>query len=553
MLQRLTISNYAIIDHLIFEPDKGLNTITGETGAGKSIIMGALSLILGDRADTTVLADSSQKSIIEAAFEIKGNESFAQALAVNELDVENPCIIRREIAVSGKSRAFINDTPVTLQVLDKLVSQLVDLHRQFGYTRLDDDVYTSGVVDAMGQATGVFEQYSVLFRHHVTLTHQLADLREKRAQWQKESDYKQFLLDELVVASFRENEIEETELQLRQIKHAEKIKNTLSAVMQQLEEAENSVLNELRQAQKNLAGINDLLPSAAPLRDRLLSSWEEVKDIAAEVGALQSKIYADPELCEQLQQRLDVGYKLLKKHSLADTAALRVFQVHLEDELKATIDLNEAIDKLAAEENKVSLELSNVGGKLSSMRKKTLPVLNNKMMELLALVGMPNAQFRASAEPLSAPGKLGLERIEFLLDANKSGQFQTVKKTASGGEMSRIMLCLASLNAKVMRLPTLIFDEVDTGISGEAARQVAILLRQLSDRHQLICITHQPQVAARGNRHFYVYKEPTVGGQLKTRLRVLSGVDRVTAIARMIGGEKPSEAALHNAQELMEQ
>ena len=552
VLQKLIIKNYAIIDHLVLEPDAGLNTITGETGAGKSIILGALSLILGERADTSVLINNQEKSLVEGHFDVSHIAGFRKVLEDAELDYENPCIIRREIAVNGKSRAFINDTPVNLSVLNKLVSMLVDLHRQFGHAALDEADHAANVLDMIGNHTEQTQVYIRLYQDHIRLSHHLNDLREKRAQWQKEADYKQYLFDELQQAAFQDNEIEDADQQLKQMANAERILSVLAGSRITLEEGENPLVNELKVMTKQLSGIADLLPEVVPVNDRLNSVWAELKDIAGEFEALESRVNADPEKTERLQQRIDLGYKLLKKHSVTDTAGLIGIAQKLEEELKATHDLNEAIEKMAVEESKTYTALVKAGEKLSALRAAVIPAFTGKINKMLALVGMQDAIIKVQHDH-TQPGKHGMDDIQFLLDANKSGVYQPVQKTASGGEMSRIMLCIKSLTANAQNLPTLIFDEVDSAISGEAARQVGILLRDLAKRHQVICITHQPQVAARGSRHYFVYKEADKTGRLTTRIRTLPQEDRILAIARMIGGSNPSEAAISNARELVGQ
>ena len=552
MLQKLVIKNYAIIDHLVVEPDANLNTVTGETGAGKSIILGALSLILGERADTSVLINKNEKSVIEGYFDVSGNDAFKKTLADAELDYEPQCIIRREIAVTGKSRAFVNDTPVTLTVLNKLTSLLVDLHQQFNHLALDDDNFQMEAIDAVGSSTVAAEEYRKLYYRHKTIKQKLADHREQHARWQKESDYKQYLLDELLQASFKEDEIEHAEQQLRQMSHSEHILSVLRSSQASLEEGEQPIVNELKRISQQLQGITEVMPEVKPLQERLASALEEIRDVAAELGNEERKVMLDPEVMEELQQRLDIGYKLFKKHGVRTTAELLGWQQKLEEELQATHTLNDSIDRLATEEGIVYKELMAAAESLSESRKKVVPDFTKKINELLLLVGMPNARFDIRIENVP-PSPHGIDHISFLLDANKSGQFQLLQKAASGGEMSRIMLCVKSITASALHMPTLIFDEVDTGISGEAARQVGILLRELSQFHQVICITHQPQVAAKGSRHFYVYKEPDKNDRLSTKVKQLQPAERVLAIARMIGGEQPSEAAISNARELVEE
>ena len=550
MLQKLVIKNYAIIDHLTIEPDAHLNTVTGETGAGKSIILGALSLILGERADTAVLINKNEKSVIEGFFDVSNNEVFQQALTEAELDHDTQCIIRREIAVSGKSRAFINDTPVTLTVLNKLTSLLVDLHQQFGHLALEDDNFQMEALDAIGKTTAQAATYKKLYDQHKKIKQQLTAKKDQQAQWQKEADYKQYLLDELLQAAFKPDEIEHADQQLRQMGHAERIIGVLQAGRTMLDEGEQPIVNELKRLSQQLQGITDVMPEIKPLQERITSVWAELKDISGELENEEGKVALDPKIMDELQQKVDTGYKLLKKHAVKTTNELLAIQQQLEEDLKATLDVNEAIERLSKEEAFIYKELITEAEKLSAQRKKASPAFAEKINELLILVGMPNARFDIRIET-APPAPHGIDHVQFLLDANKSGQFQLLQKAASGGEMSRIMLCIKSLTAKALHMPTLIFDEVDTGISGEAARQVGILLRDLSQYHQVICITHQPQVAARGSRHFYVYKEADKNDRLSTKVKVLQQDERILAIARMIGGEQPSDAAISNARELV--
>ncbi|MBC7553829.1 MAG: DNA repair protein RecN, partial [Taibaiella sp.] len=330
-----------------------------------------------------------------------------------------------------------------------------------------------------------------------------------------------------------------------------KILQILGGARQLLEEGEQPLTNELKRINQQLQGIIDIVPAIKPLQERIASAWAELKDVADELSAEEAKVSLDPEVMEQQQQRMDAGYKLMKKHAVNTTAELLLLQARLEEELKLTLDVNSAIERLGKEEEILYKELLAEGEKLSAGRRRAIPAFAKRMNELLVLVGMPNARFDVGMEH-AVPAISGTDSIQFLIDANKSGQLLPLQKAASGGEMSRIMLCIKSLTAKALHLPTLIFDEVDTGISGEAARQVAVLLRALSEYHQVICITHQPQVAAKGYRHFYVYKQADKTGKLATHVRTLEQSERVLAIAQMIGGERPSEAAMINARELVE-
>lgn len=550
MLQQLVIRNYAIIDRLTLSPHQGLNTITGETGAGKSIILGALSLILGERADTSVLISKDEKSVVEGHFDVAGNSAFRAATDAAGLDYEPVCIIRREIAASGKSRAFVNDTPVTLPVLHDLASLLVDLQQQFGHLALAEDDFVINAVDAIAGTLAQAAAYRQMFAACRHLQKELAAIRARQAAAQQEADYKQYLFDELAEAAFGNNEIEDADQQLRQMAHAGRILAVLQAAADALAGGEQPMVNELRRLGQQFSSIAELLPGVAELQARLASAHAELRDIADEVDTLAGKVSMDPARMDELQQRVDLGNRLLKKHAVADTAALLQVFGKLRADLEAASGMGEDIEKLEKQEKEQSAALLLAAQKLSAARQKALQPFISRVNERLALVGMPNARFNIEITT-TQPSAHGADDISFLLDANKSNSFQPLHKAASGGEMSRIMLCIKSLVADALQLPTLIFDEVDTGISGEAARQVGILLRELSAHRQVIVITHQPQVAARGARHFYVFKEAGSTGKLTTSIRVLAPEERVLAIAQMIGGETPSDAAISSARELV--
>ncbi|MDI9320246.1 MAG: DNA repair protein RecN [Phycisphaerales bacterium] len=552
MLLQLSINNYAIIDHLNIRPDQHLNIVTGETGSGKSIILGALSLILGDRADTSVLINKESKCVVEATFDVKGNEEFKNALHSAEIDEEEQCIIRREINSAGKSRAFVNDTPVTLSVLHTLTELLVDLHQQFDNHAIEEDSFQLSVVDVLAQNGGLKESYQNHYRQYQQVLQELQSKQAQQSQWQKDADYKQFLYDELEQVNFVPNEIEDAEAQLKQLNAAEKIITVLQQARFVLDESEQPIANELKRQAQQLQSISDVLPEAQSLNERMQSIYAEAKDIAQELEYLEGKIALNPEQMARLEERLDMGIKLQKKHAVQSTNELIAIFEQLGQELKATLNLHEEITLLDKQKNEWQLQVQKTGAELTASRKKIAPKIAIQITSMLAEVGMPNARFDVSIDSLAKPSINGCDKITFLLDANKSGNFQTVHKAASGGEMSRIALCIKSLIARAVHLPTLIFDEVDTGISGEAARKVGVLLKDLAQYHQIICITHQPQVAAKGSTHFYVYKEEGKDGKINTQIRVLAADEKILAIAKMIGGEHPSEAALNNARELAE-
>ncbi|RQO31077.1 DNA repair protein RecN [Taibaiella sp. KBW10] len=550
MLQKLLIRNYAIIDELTITFDEHLNVITGETGAGKSIILGAISLILGERADTSVLINVAEKCIVEAHFDTAGNAAFTQLLQEQELDIEPITIIRREISTSGKSRAFVNDTPVTLTILNELTSTLVDLHRQFDNRSLDDSGFMYAALDAVAETQTLATQYQNAFEDYKLLQKQYQQLLQDQAAWQKEADYNQFLFDELEAADFKEQEIESLETQLKQLSNAELIKNTLSEGYMVLAEGEQPLTAEIKRIVQQLQHIIPVYPDAHDIATRLNSAYEELKDLANELSHLQEAVDLDAGQLQEMQERLDLGNRLLKKHALSDTEALRAVHQQLAGILSAQQQADTTLEQLKAAISQSEAGLEKQAQSLFKQRIAKAPVFAKDINELLQLIGMPNAAFKIELQPATQFNAFGKDSIQYLLDANKSGKFATVQKAASGGELSRIMLSIKTLTAKALQLPTLIFDEVDTGISGEAAKQVGILLRSLGAYHQVLCITHQPQVAGKGHKHFYVYKAMEQG-KINTRIKALDMDERIQLIAQMIGGEQPSEAALNNAKELV--
>jgi len=549
MLQKLTVKNYAIIDHLEIDFSGNLNIITGETGAGKSILMGALSLILGERADPGVLFDKSGKCVVEGMFRIK-KAQVAEFFQQHELDLEEDnLIIRREISAAGKSRAFVNDTPVNLSQLADLSGYLVDLHQQFDTLELEKSDFQRRVVDALVNKPEQLQQYQQQWQRYSQVQRSLKQLQEQRDSANKELDYNKFLLDELEEAAFTDNEIESLDAELKTLSHAEEIKNTLSKAVFQLKEDEQPVLQQLRQLQSSLQGLSGFQAELPGLAERLQSSYLELQDIADEIERINDGVQHDAARIEQVNERLTTGYRLMKKHAVQSTAALLEIKANLATRVESALNTDEQIAQLEKELGGLLQTLQKVADAITAQRKQQAEPFEKKVNALLAQVGMPNARLKVDI----AAGQLqayGQDNIEFLFDANKSGHFAPIRKVASGGELSRLMLCIKSLVAKSVALPTLIFDEIDTGISGEAAKQVGVILKDLAHAHQIICITHQPQIAGKANAHYFVYKE-SKGGKVTTGVRLLSQEERINAIAQMLSGEKPTAAALENAREMV--
>ena len=557
MLQKIQIQNYAIIDDLGIDFSQHLNVITGETGAGKSILMGALSLILGDRADTAVLLQRDKKCVVEGVFIVGGRKAVLDFFGANDLDVssgtddvsDGEVVIRREIAPSGKSRAFVNDTPVNLEQLRKLSSLLVDLHRQFDTLELGESDFQREVLDALAGQGSKLQAYQTVYRDWQAASRELTTLREQQAQFTKEFDYNKFLFDELNEVGLKENELEELDQELKLLSNSEGIKNALTKVYYELQEGEQPLVQQLRSLTHVLQSYASFHSELSGVSERLSSAQIELQDIASEVERINEEVNHDPRRIEEISERLSTGYKLLKKHGVQDTAGLLEVLRQLEHKLQDSLQVDAGIAAGEKEVQRLLQEAKKKAEVLSKGRLAQTEGLQEKVNKLLKQVGMPNARLKVSVLPVELNG-FGSDAIEFLFDANKSNRFEPIRKVASGGELSRLMLCIKSLIAESVDLPTLIFDEIDTGISGEAAKQVGIILKGLAKRRQVICITHQPQIAGKADAHYFVYKA-VKGESIQTNIRILSQEERITAIAQMLSGEKPTAAALENAREMV--
>jgi len=550
MLKQLSIQNYAIIEAIDIKFPGGMNIVTGETGAGKSIIMGALGLILGDRADSSALVNKGKKCIVEGVFKADNKAGVKKFLKDNELDADEELVLRREIGVNGKSRAFINDTPVNLEQLRELSSLLVDLHQQFDALQLGENDFQREVVDALAGNKNIIGEYRIVYSEWKRIQQELDELKDQKHQFDKEADYNRFQFTELDEAGFRENELEETDAELKMLNNSEGIKSALSKVYFELKESERPLVSQLKGLSNQLQVYASFHPQLPELIKRLQSAQLELQDVAGDLNSISDHINFSPEKIEQLNDRLSLGYKLMKKHGVKTTNELLAIQNQLQEKLQAVLNIDDNIqqkEKQLSTTNKKALELAN---EISEERKKQVKPLEEKVNKLLAQVGMPNAKIKVEIKEEDELNSYGKNSIEFLFDANRSKQFLPVRKVASGGELSRLMLCIKSLVAQKLDMPTLIFDEIDTGISGEAARQVGIIMKELAGNRQVICITHQPQIAGKANAHFFVYKE-IVKDEVKTNIRLLNKDERITAIAKMLSGEKPTAAAMENAREMV--
>ena len=549
MLTHLDIQNYILIDTLKINLSNQLSVITGETGAGKSIIMGALGLILGDRADSAVCRNPEKKCVIEGTFSLANKNNYAAFFEANDLDLADELIIRREINAQGKSRAFINDTPINLTELRELTSQLVDLHQQFDTLSLGDMEFQRTVLDALANVQKDLEAYQATFFDWKAATKHLNELIEQKENFDQTVAYKSHLLEELTSLGLQENELEQLASDLKFMENAADIKAQLTQSIHALDESDQPILQQIKQIANNLESISKFQNDFAPLLERLKAAQIELADVTSELQTWQDKMDIDASKISTMQERLSQGYHLQKKHKVQSTADLLELQLVLSKDLEAVLHIDEAIETYTKKVATAEKALKSLADSLSDKRKKQAAPFVKQVNHLLHQVGMPNAQLKVQLDTIPF-NQFGIDKIDFLFDANNTQKFEPIKKVASGGELSRLMLCIKSLVGKSIDLPTMIFDEIDSGISGEPAKQVGLLLQELGQARQVLCITHQPQIAAKGQAHLYVFKVQE-GNTTHTHVRALANDERVIHIARMIGGDPPSKAALEHANELL--
>ena len=556
MLRHLSIQNYALIEKIEIDLPDGLTIITGETGAGKSILLGALALIAGNRADFSALQDKTKKCIVEGTFNIKGY-SLKGFFRENELDYSDETVIRREISPDGKSRAFINDTPVNLSQLKELSVELIDIHSQHETLTLNEAEYQLQVVDAFAKTNEQVEKYRTEFKKYKELEKQLSELIEKEKQAKKDADYWQFQYDEFAALNLQAGEQEKAEEELKVLENAEEIKSVFEKIANALSGNDTSTSLSVTGALPILADSKNQLSSIAKLNSaynellqRINSSYVELKDIAAEIENLSEKISFNPTRAEELTARLDEIYRLQKKHQVNSVEELLEAKAKVEAKLNSNASLEIEINKLQKETEKLHASLFSQAKKISEARKKSLPKLEKDVSALLSSLAMPNAQFRVEHILLEMLTGQGIDKIKFLFSANKGSELKEISKVASGGELSRLMLSLKSLIAKNTSLPTIIFDEIDTGVSGGVAEQVGKLISAMGESMQVVTITHLPQIASKGTSHFTVYKE-TRSGKTFTQIKPLTKEDRVQEIAKMLSAGKTTDVSLKNAKELL--
>lgn len=541
MLKKITIKNYAIIAELEISFHEQLTVITGETGAGKSIILGALSLLLGERADTSVLINKEEKCIIEGQFDISKLEDAKAYLDREGFDIEEISIVRREINTSGKSRAFINDTPATLQQLQVFGNYLVDLNRQFDNQLLHQQSYQYGIIDTLANNESTLFNFRQVYQSYNIQKNRLEEMKTKAAVGQAEYEYNNYLLEELIAMNFQENEIEELEQKLKQAIHQENIVNTKKEALYNLLESDDNQISKLKSISNSLQQITTFQMSIQPLVDRIEGVIEELKDISYELDDNQYDISFSLSEMEQMQDRLDIGFKLMKKHQVDSTAALIDKQQSLSRQISEYGNIDDVIQSIENELNRLEDLLAKYALDLFENRAAVAEYFERQVKETLSKIGMPNVAIKVVLSKVEKFNIHGKDELSILIDANKSGRFLPISKVASGGEMSRVLLSIKSLISNKLSLGTLIFDEVDSAISGEASKQVALLIKSLSKDQQVIVLTHQAQMAAKGNLHLYIYKSPSNDGQLQTQLQILEGDERILNIAQMIDGDNPSD------------
>ncbi|MCL4637882.1 MULTISPECIES: DNA repair protein RecN [Olivibacter] len=548
MLKRLLIKNYALIDELDISPAKGLNILTGETGAGKSIILGALSLILGQRAESKYFYNQAQKCVIEGFFQIE-EYNLGDFFQEEDLDYEPETILRREISADGKSRAFVNDTPVTLSTLKALGERLIDIHSQHATLEINTEDFQLMTLDSVGENGLLLKTYQETFRKYRQVTQALHDLIEESKQAQSEADYHQFLYDELAAAKLNGDEQEALEQEQNQLSHAEEIKRALLAANFLLSEQEQPVINSLKEAGLQIQQAERYVSNLHELSERLQSALIEIKDIAEEVERTEQHILFDEGRLTEVNERLSLLYQLQQKHHVSSVAELLAIQKDLENKLIKLSSNDEEIAKLKAESDALRETSEKLAEELRANRQKAIPLVQKAVIEVLSEVGMPNSVL--SIELDSSTLRLsGADTVRFLFTANKGQVPQPLNKVASGGELSRLMLAIKSLIAKSSALPTIIFDEIDTGISGEVALKVGNVMEEMAKHMQVIAITHLPQIASKGNAHYKVYKAEA-GEVTRSNMRRLNDEERVVEVAQMLSGSNPGEAALKHASELL--
>lgn len=549
MITSLSIKNYALIEKLSINFTEGFSTITGETGAGKSIILGALGLVLGKRADLTSLKNKEEKCVIEAQFDIS-KYNLVSFFEANDLDYEKETIIRREILPSGKSRAFINDSPVNLQELQELSLFLIDIHSQQQTQELSDENVQFEIIDAIASNQENLLEYRSILKSYKLDKARLNALQKKQGESIKEQEYNTFLLEELVSVNLKVGEQEILESDFEKLNNVEIIKESIDKSLAIANEEQIGIIQNLNEIKVSIAKIASFSPEYAVLFERISSLIIELDDISDELIRCSDKLINDPEQLELISQKLQLIFNLQKKHQVSTIDELIEIQSNLENSLFEIGNLEDEILVLTNLIEQNELKLDTLSHLIHEKRQESIPVLTNRLITILESLGMPNVRFKIDITSSSTYFQNGKDELQFLFSANKGTDFGLLKKVASGGEMSRIMLAVKAILAQYSKLPTLIFDEIDTGVSGEIANKMGEIMKEMSQKMQIFAITHLPQIAAKGSAHFKVSKT-TIGNDTQSELRLLTNEDRVVEIAQMLSGIVVSESALNHAKSLL--
>lgn len=549
MLKHIRVKNYAIIDEVSIDFDPHFNIITGETGAGKSILLGALGLILGNRADSKTFFNSTEKCIIEAAFEI-GSYDLQSWFADNDLDYEDHTLIRREIQPAGKNRVFINDTPVNLTQLQELTGRLVDIHQQFSLYDIQKPAYQLNLFDAFCGNKSLVQRYSTMFRKFTGLSKELEELEESRRQSIREKDYLAYQLNELSGLDLHDIDQEALEGELNMIRHAEAIKITADAAYKGIYEDERSIVSALEDIINGFKPLAQVSSSLKEVFERLQSSKIELRELAEDINRMAENTFIEEARAAEIRDTLDALYSLQSKHQVTSVSGLLQLREDIESKMGEFSQVDDDIIRVSKELKQYEQELNSLADSLTTERKKHITPFVDTMTDLLHELGMPYATFVVAIEQASDITPTGRDQLQFLFTANKGTKPSPIRDVASGGEISRLTLSVKSLVAAAIPLPSLIFDEVDTGLGGEIALKMAGIMQKMAAEHQLIAITHSPQLASKADKHLFVYKENT-GDKTITQIKELSLDERIENIAIMLSTKPPSKAAIENAKELL--
>ncbi len=551
MLQSLFIRNFVLIDELHIRFDEGFSVVTGETGAGKSIILGALALVLGQRADSKSIQSGADKCVVEAVFDVSAYrlEDFFRSHDL-EYDAES-CILRRELMSSGKSRAFINDTPAPLSVVKALGDRLIDVHSQHQNLLLADTQFQMNVVDIMAQTESLLVDYRREYDRYQSVVRQLDELEALAAKSRQDEDYLRFQVEELRTAQLTAGEQEELEAELETLSHTEEIKSALYKVTDSLIGEERGVVQQLKGALHDVEALEAYFPKAKDFAERLRSAWTDMADLASETDVLKEDVEFDPNRLEWVNERLNTMYSLQQKHRVSSVEELLALQQRFTTQLSAIDSFDEQMEALTKQRETIYEALMVQAGALTARRREAADEIERQLVDRMVLLGMPNTRFGIELAKKEKPSADGMDEVCFLFSANKNEALKPVAQTASGGEISRLMLCIKAMIAGFAALPAIIFDEIDTGVSGEIADKMADIMQDLGQKMQVITITHLPQIAAKGRAHYFVYKEDTAERTL-TRIRPLTTEERVNEVARMLSGASLTDAAVANARALLQ-